>query len=475
MSFNRFNILKLLVIFIYLVVFFTFSGCDGGSTNKSSHGNPQVPVVTGQALLGPLTNAAVDVYRYDDLQHPLHSTMTSHSNDIFEAGLFDIPEELLKGQMLYVVVISGGMDIDADDDGYIDVTPTENQGKLHLAATGSQLKSGEFKANVLTDIVYQKISYLLLAQYPMETIIEEMDIFARSLISEDLNGDGKRDIKDLLVWNPLEGKHQVIQAWELIENISSAIRTNQFYPEELSEIRRGFAGSVNPPEWEYRPAWDYCVDISGNYAFVLDGIGVGSVGGSYSIIRLQIIDVNNPLKPLLVGISDKIYASIASHDLEVVGNYVFAAIGGGFKVFDISNPSNPIIIADIIPENGYPGSIRDITVAGDFAYLAFYKYDELLGQPYEEFASYRIIDIENPANPAYIGEIEVSDIPYGVAVSEDYSYLTMENSGIATIDIHNPTKPIFLNTIDTSGTARDLIISGDHVYVEYVADDGAGI
>jgi hypothetical protein len=39
-----------------------FSGCSGGCG-----GNNTSPPVIGQALLGPLTNAGVDVYREDDL------------------------------------------------------------------------------------------------------------------------------------------------------------------------------------------------------------------------------------------------------------------------------------------------------------------------------------------------------------------------------------------------------------------------
>jgi hypothetical protein len=115
-------------------------GCGDGDNTNTIDPEP-VPSVTGQAILGPLAGATVNVYAYNNLATPIHSTTTTDSTLLSEAGRFSVPESLLDDNQLYVVKITGGEDIDADDDGVIDVLPTTNQGSLHLTAMGSQLKA----------------------------------------------------------------------------------------------------------------------------------------------------------------------------------------------------------------------------------------------------------------------------------------------------------------------------------------------
>jgi len=133
---------------IFLIMLMFLTGCGGGNSDGGSGDNP-AEVVTGLALLGPLSGAEVAVYQYDDLDNPIYSTTTSESTVISEAGLFDVPENSLQDSMLYVIAISGGQDIDADDDGVIDALPTDNIGTLHMAATGSQLKANTSKGSNL--------------------------------------------------------------------------------------------------------------------------------------------------------------------------------------------------------------------------------------------------------------------------------------------------------------------------------------
>lgn len=227
-----------------LIVFalFWLSACGGGS---GADGNPPAATVTGQALLGPLCGASVDVFRYDDLDNSIHTTTTTDAATLSAAGQFEIPEALLDDESLYIIKISGGMDIDADDDGVVDASPTENQGTLHLAATGSQMKAGGFKANILTDIVYHKIAYLFLAKYPLETILAEMEQYARILLKSDVNGTGAIDGDDLLAWNPANDMARTTRSRSFLMDCTAAVHAKSTYSDALSHIYKGIVASVD--------------------------------------------------------------------------------------------------------------------------------------------------------------------------------------------------------------------------------------
>jgi len=442
--------LKLCLICIYSLMLFTFIGCDGGSSNETSSENPPVAMLTGQAVLGPLTNAVVDVCQYDDLKLPIYSTTTTKSDNISEAGLFDIPESILEDDALYVIAISGGQDIDTNDDGVLDDFPTDNLGTLHLVATGKQLKAGSFRANVLTDIVYQKVSYLLYAQYPMETIEEEINIYSKSLIKEDINSDGNRDIKDLLIWDPVENKDIVCKEWSFFEGIGFDIIGNQIYAEELSEIRRGVIGTVNSS-----------IDrlcVSGNYVYALNVFG-GDRGGLVST-RLEVIDISDPVNPFIVGFSEEIQGMIAFYDVIVKGNYVFAVIESSVNVFDVSDPSQPIITGDKIPTG--PGEVFRITIASDDANTMFVCSSSGLS----------IIDITDLSNAALLDFVDTPGGSWGVSISGDYAYLANGEYGLQVIDILDPSSPVITSAIDTPGTAYGVFVSGN---IAYVADDDEGL
>ena len=214
MVIGRSFIMKFYACCISVIAFLLLFGCSSSGP---------APVVTGQALLGPLTGAEVDVYHYDDLKASIYSTTTSESTNLADAGLFDIPESILEEDALYVIKISGGNDIDADDDGIIDVFPTDNLGTLHLVATGSQLLADNFKANILTDITYHKIAYLLLAKYSRESILQELELYSRRLLKNDVDGDGDRNLDDLFQWDPVYDKDKVSREWSFFEKCISGI------------------------------------------------------------------------------------------------------------------------------------------------------------------------------------------------------------------------------------------------------------
>lgn len=458
---------------ILSVMLFILVGCSGGgSSNLASE-----PVANGQALLGPLINATVEVFPYDDLETSIYSTTTSDSTELSEAGLFDIPGDLLSDNTLYLITITGGQDIDANDNGIVDASFTNNKGTLHLLAIGSSLKDG-FIANILTDIVYHKVAYLLLAKYSQDTIMEEMDLYAGTLLKEDVDGDGDKDQDDLLVWDPVLDKVNTTRVWSFFEGCIAAIHNDASYSSELSMIMRGLVGSVDTPGL----AWE--VALSGNYAYVADD----SSG-------LQVIDISDPANPVIVG-------AVATPDdalgIALSGNYAYVADwSSGLQVIDISDPTNPVIVG----AGGTLGGKSEVALSGNYAYVAGYSRLDVVdisnptspvnvGYMYlgdftrvalsgnyayvtslTIYADYRflVIDISDPASLVIVGTVYMSPSEiFSVALSGNYAYLgsTDYSSGLQVIDISDHTSPVIVGAVVTPGnTYGEVALSGDYAYV----------
>jgi|GEM_PF-4787622 len=149
------------VLFGGLVLVFT--ACEHGSdftTSESvlSQEEPQQRVVVedgkNYALMGPLANASVKVFRSNDLQSSIEENVTSDS------GVFRLSLDKLHDDEVVLVTVSGGEDIDANDDGIVDDTPLTNMGTLHAFAKVSDLKQGKVHVSLLSEVVYQYTKHL---------------------------------------------------------------------------------------------------------------------------------------------------------------------------------------------------------------------------------------------------------------------------------------------------------------------------
>ncbi|EIJ34159.1 hypothetical protein Thini_1558 [Thiothrix nivea DSM 5205] len=121
---------------------------------------PEPPVPVGRALLGPLDNAVFSLKRVSDGQ-TIYNGVTSQGNgsDIATSGLIAVPD-IITDQLengLYQLTISGGNDVDANDDKVWDAMPTANTGSIHGILSAQQIKNRDFTVNILTELVYQDI------------------------------------------------------------------------------------------------------------------------------------------------------------------------------------------------------------------------------------------------------------------------------------------------------------------------------
>lgn len=227
----------------------------------------------------------------------------------------------------------------------------------------------------------------------------------------------------------------------------------------------------------------YDVEVSGNYAYVVNGtnglmvadisdssipeevtslsLPGNSTGlcrqGSYLYIidqedTLRVVSISNPTNPTQVG---KVGFSVDQpKGLCVAGTRAYVACRGtGVEIVDISTPSSPSVIGTF----NTAGQAYDIVVEDTFAYVA----DGTMGL--------RIWSVADPSSPYEIGYDNTNGITQGIDKTGNYVYLAEGGAGIKVFNVSDPANPQQLGFLDTPGTAQSVLIT-DSLYVS----DGSG-
>ena len=152
--------------------------------------------------------------------------------------------------------------------------------------------------------------------------------------------------------------------------------------------------------------------------------------------------------------------------IQVSGNYAFLVRSGGsqdFTVVDISDPANPAYEASL----SLSGSLYNIAVDGNYAYVVSdSNSNELI-----------IIDISDPTSPSQVGSYNApgNRNAYGVFAIDTTVYITRDSSGssdeLEVIDASTPSSPNSLGSIDLGADGNEIYVSGDYAYI--VADDSS--
>lgn len=172
------SLIFFLAAFVILSVI--LSGCGGSGDSSSSYSLPE----GNHALLGPIAEADVKIC---ELAYTDNFSCIDLKTDKY--GTFKFNNTLgWTDDRIVLVTISGGQDIDADDDGFLDANPTKNNGVIHGFAKVGDLKNGNVNITVLTDIVYNSVSNLC---SDISCSLSEADLeSALNSVSEDLVNSG---------------------------------------------------------------------------------------------------------------------------------------------------------------------------------------------------------------------------------------------------------------------------------------------
>jgi hypothetical protein len=184
---------------------YPFRVAAGGTFSAS----PLPPSNPSQALLGPLSGAVIRAYRLNDLHNPVEGPLVAEtsSSNLALAGTFTLSLAGVPDNEWVLVSASGGMDIDANDDGHADTEPTQNYGTLHALARAVDWRAGGMRISALSDMVW-RYSLNLLDQVPVSELVIRLDELARQFIRQDIDGNNVIDWLDTVRFSPLNASHK---------------------------------------------------------------------------------------------------------------------------------------------------------------------------------------------------------------------------------------------------------------------------
>ncbi|MEE9269627.1 MAG: FlgD immunoglobulin-like domain containing protein [Candidatus Krumholzibacteria bacterium] len=169
-----------------------------------------------------------------------------------------------------------------------------------------------------------------------------------------------------------------------------------------------------------------------------------------------ILDVSNPLDPI-VAVGVPTHFGVSTYDLVVSGTTVYLAncdtwylTWGGLMVYDMTNPDSIGF--------GYSlkGCLTAVDASGDYAYAG--------GGDTFDFDDFIVYDVSDPSNPTVIATYNTNQRIHAIALSGPHAYLGAED-GLRVMDISDPANPTEAATFGFGGHVSDIVIEGSYAYL----------
>ena len=186
----------------------------------------------------------------------------------------------------------------------------------------------------------------------------------------------------------------------------------------------------------------YDIVVFGNQAYVTDG--------DYQFLVFDnVFDFQPPVEVGSFPVPDQIM------QVDIVGSYAyFANDDDGMRIFDVSNPQNPIEISRF----DTPRGVLNLTIRDTLAYLG-------------EEDGLRIVNVTNPTSPFEVGFCSLPSDANSVYLLDNYAYIACYSAGLHIIDISDPTIPVEIGFYDTY-RAMDVFVVDT---LAFVADRTQGL
>ncbi|MDP8240518.1 MAG: choice-of-anchor D domain-containing protein, partial [Candidatus Hatepunaea meridiana] len=177
------------------------------------------------------------------------------------------------------------------------------------------------------------------------------------------------------------------------------------------------------------------VDVSGDYAYVAAGSG-----------GMRVVNVSNPRQPRVVG------QYVPEHEplflsATVEGNYVYTGDSRyGFSIIDVSDPEHPELLGS--NRNGSP---HGTVIRDEYAYTG-------------NDGGLMVFDISDPEHPEQVGNCDVEGWIWDIEVIGDYAYVSDGERGFGIIDISNPEEPEIIGHCGVQDRSLGVFVLGDYAY-----------
>ena len=180
--------------------------------------------------------------------------------------------------------------------------------------------------------------------------------------------------------------------------------------------------------------------------FGLRGTFAPFVGG------LRLYDLSNPEQPVQVAAIDTNYST---RDAVIYGDYAYLATSShGLRIFDLSNPLQPVFVASC--DDSVNNRCLSVTVTGNYA---------VVGKEW----GINIWNVANHSNPTFEGSLTIDHEAWGLFSTGTTVYAPngfyVATSLATVIDISNPEEPVEVGSFGPQGSIGRMVVSGTMAYV----------
>lgn len=218
-------------VFVFTLIFISACGGSSKSSSKSSSSTPySIDNSKNNAVMGPLRDATVNIYRFGDLNKSIETVKTD------KFGAFSVKLDKIPDDELLLVTVSGGYDIDSNDDGILDESPVKNNGTIHALATKNDLKNGKCNVTLVSEVIFQYIKpYLNDPHYTQEDIKNMIKVLTKYFVKDN-------NYSSLLKFNPIDKKSKQLLKMDYSKflGLASLYHNNKNKEEIKKAIRAKF-------------------------------------------------------------------------------------------------------------------------------------------------------------------------------------------------------------------------------------------
>lgn len=198
----------------------------------------------------------------------------------------------------------------------------------------------------------------------------------------------------------------------------------------------------------YAPGKASAVEVTAGHAYLAD-----------AELGLVVFDIGDPTTPIRVGH----YEQLDVYDVKLDGAYAYVSFTAafeetdpsGFLILDIADRTTPRLVGSFHTT----GDVRGLAVQNGHAFVTNRSF-------------IRVVDVRDVANPIEITSYDTGDVPFNVAVVNEYAYIANFASGIHVVDVSDLGAPEFASSVATDYVNFDVTIAGRYAYVP---DDMSGL
>lgn len=487
------------------------------------------------ARLGALADASVKIYSLNLDGNTTQKTLfyqeqSSSGYTLAEIGQFDTHADELKAGALYLIQIEHGSDFDANNNGFKDGKSIENNGTLRALVTKEEITQHAQNLNVtpLSEMIYESLIQKLRYNPSENDILKARDVMAKKLL-KDINSDGSVDYQDILSFNPATNQDALLGSLHGSYNHYADIIRGGKLP-----LLNSTQTILNIPTYHF--ARDITASSDNSKLYIADGdagITVIDRATNHVIQNIKtkgfarhitlsadetiayIADSQSGLSVIDLATRD-IIANIPTYDANTTGDHdvrysvldssgtrlYVAASKSGVLTFDVSTPSNPILIKQfqtpdiayniklssdeqtLFVADGKTGVIA-LDIESNRTLSTFNTYgsansvtlssDESKAYIADGYKGMVIADISDLTNMSYLSHIDTPDFATSITLSKDESkaYIADRKSNVQVVDL--TTDPLsIVKSIKTPYRSYAIKLSLDEDYI-YVATGGNGI